>query len=91
MTKQVEFRLPTWALPALINGDFTGLTDEEERKVLEFTDECIQQYGNAWVILPSGDVEVFFSTWNDIDACKGGECVTAYVNTWVKLAKSVQA
>ncbi len=67
-----EFVIPEWALPALINGDFSGLSDEDEQKLNAFIDDTVQHYGNAHFHLPGSGTEddeydLGFRHSNDID------------------------
>ena len=43
----VEFDVPDWALPALINDEFSGLDEEEIEKINKFTEKVVKKYGNA--------------------------------------------
>jgi len=64
-----EYIVPDWAMSALINGDYTGLSDEDEQKLEMFIDEVIKQNGNANFML--GDIDgkdnLGFKHSNDID------------------------
>ncbi len=65
----VEYKVPEWSLSYLINGDASGLTDEDEIKVNKFTDKVVKQYGHA-LFSPADDDEDFelgFCPTNDID------------------------
>ena len=65
----IEFDVPEWSLSALINGDFSGLNDEDEVKILSFIKKVQNKYGNANFML--GDIEneddLGFRRSNDID------------------------
>jgi hypothetical protein len=43
----LEFIIPTWALGSLINGDNSGLEDDEIDKLDNFSSQTILEYGNA--------------------------------------------
>jgi hypothetical protein len=64
-----EYIVPDWAMSALINGDYSGLSDEDEQKLEMFIKEVITQNGNANFML--GDVDgkddLGFKHSNDID------------------------
>jgi hypothetical protein len=64
-----EYIVPDWAMSALINGDYSGLSDEYEQKLEMFIKEVITQNGNANFML--GDVDgkddLGFKHSNDID------------------------
>ena len=49
MSVQIEtFELPDFWASALINGDTSGLTDEDEKSLDAFTDFMVKQYGSCW-------------------------------------------
>lgn len=70
----LEFRIPTWALCSLINGDNSGLTDEDISKINSFCSKTVLSYGNANFCLPDEDKrnEGFYYR-NDIDNM-GSDC-----------------
>ena len=43
----IEFTVPEWAMPALIDGDMSGLSRDEIIKINVFTDVVASKYGNA--------------------------------------------
>lgn len=65
----LEFHIPEWALSSLINGDDSGLEDDDIRKLEAFTSRVVSKYGNANFML--GDIEgednLGFKHSNDID------------------------
>jgi len=73
------FRIPTWAAPALINADLSGLNDEEIEKLDEFVDDVSNTYGNAYFMLGDDSDVVEFKRSNDIDGNVGGDVTTLYV------------
>jgi hypothetical protein len=77
----LEFRIPSWALCALINGDFSGLSDEDQIKLGKFINTTVKKYGNANFMLSSEDQrnEGFYHS-NDIDNL-GGDCETLLLRT----------
>ena len=41
INKYEDINFPSWALCALVNGDTTGLTEEEVKQVDSFEQECL--------------------------------------------------
>lgn len=66
----IDYDIPEWALSALVNGDYSGLNDEEEQKLKQFLAKVSAEYGNAGFLL--GDIEgednLGFKYRNDIDS-----------------------
>jgi ribosomal protein L35AE/L33A len=76
----LDFDIPTWALSSLINGDDSGLEDEDIEKLNNFTDKIVAKYGNAHFMIGSDeDMESEFTYRNDIDGTLGGDVVTLYL------------
>lgn len=69
----LEFIVPSYSLCALINGDFSGLTEEEETQINKFIEETAQTYGSAF-FSPDVNSEEYFSWHNDIDSLGGIVC-----------------
>jgi hypothetical protein len=67
----IEFTVPEWAMSALINGDYSGLSDEDEAKIDEFVNDTVQEFGNANFM--DGDEDLGFCRSNDIDSL-GSNC-----------------
>lgn len=66
----IEFMVPEWALTALINGDYSGLEDEDIEKIDAFIKEVSSKYGNANFLMgdyDGGKDEYGFKPSNDID------------------------
>jgi len=63
----VEYVIPTNYATALINGDYSGLSDEEEQELNEFTETVIERTGNANFMLGNNDEGEYFSLANDIN------------------------
>jgi hypothetical protein len=65
----LDFDIPEWALSSLINGDDSGLENDNIRKIEAFITRVTSEYGNANFIL--GDIEgednLGFKHSNDID------------------------
>lgn len=68
--EEIIYTIPNWALSALINGDATSLTDEEEEILNDFTDAVISEHGHA-IFVYIGDVGLVHR--NDMDNL-AGEC-----------------
>lgn len=65
----IEFDIPEWALSALINGDKSGLEDEDITKLNNFINQVVATYGNAIFMLGDidGEDNLGFKHKNDID------------------------
>jgi len=76
----LEFSIPTWALSSLINGDDSGLEDDDIKKLNDFVDGVVKEHGNAFFMLPSNDEELepHFTNRNDIDNM-GSDVVALYL------------
>jgi hypothetical protein len=51
----LDFDIPEWALSALINGDYSGLEDDDINKLEAFTSRVASEYGNAHFMM--NDIE----------------------------------
>jgi len=61
---QIEtFQLPDFWASALINGDISGLSDEDEQALEAFTNSMIKDYGSCWAIDCTD--EAHFSKFHD--------------------------
>jgi len=67
----IEFTIPDWALSPLINGDYSGLSDDDEEKLKDFVNDTVNKYGNAHFM--DGDKDLGFCPRNDIDNL-GSDC-----------------
>lgn len=83
----IEFTIPTWALSALINGDESGLEEEDIEKLNKFVDETHKEYGNASFMLGDKSEDTEFYYRNDIDGTLGGDVTTLYLIPSNKMAK----
>jgi hypothetical protein len=65
----LEFDIPEWALSSLINGDDSGLEDEDIQKINTFVQKVENQYGNAHFMMNDieGEDNLGFKHSNDID------------------------
>jgi hypothetical protein len=62
----VDYVIPTHYATALVNDDYSGLSDEEEQELNEFTKTVIERTGNANFIIDYNEQE-YFSPANDIN------------------------
>ena len=76
----IAYDVPDWALSALINGDLSGITDEEEQQLSAFTSAVVNAHGNAHFLIGDldGDDDLGFSMHNDIDKL-GGNVYRLYI------------
>ena len=65
----LDFDIPEWALSSLINGDDSGLEDEDIQKINKFVDKVVAKYGNAHFMMDDieGEDNLGFRHSNDID------------------------
>lgn len=65
----VDYEVPEWALSSLINGDDSGLEDEDISKIDDFIEYVVEKHGNANFMLGDMDGEdnLGFKPNNDID------------------------
>lgn len=57
--KLETFELPTFWASALINGDTSGLSDEDEKALDAFTDWMVKEYGSCHCLDVQGDGDNF--------------------------------
>ena len=70
----LEFRIPNWALCALINGDYSGMDEQDEAKLNSFIDKIVRNHGNAHFMLSDEQhMNLGFCYVNDIDNL-GSDC-----------------
>lgn len=81
----VEFEIPNWALSALINGDESGLTDEDQEKLNAFVDDVVSKYGNAHFMMgDESETDLGFRHSNDIDNL-GNDCTMLFIRPSSKM------
>ena len=52
--------LPAWALPAIVNGDFSGIDDNDEKMVASWLDAALADYdAKEIIVVPSSDYAEF--------------------------------
>lgn len=72
--ERLKFRIPTWALSYIVNGDMSALEYEEVEKIDDFLKMLVGNYGNG--IWDFGNIEeVSFAPKNDIDGYLGADVV----------------
>ena len=60
-----QFDLPDfWASP-LINGDYSGLEDDDITALNDFTDNMVEEYGRCWAISVTDDDGGDFRRYHD--------------------------
>lgn len=59
-----DFRIPTWAICPIVNGDVSGISEEDEKKLDNFLSSIPS--GGAWEF-GNIDENKSFSYYNDID------------------------
>lgn len=68
-----EYVLPTYALPALVNGDTSGLEDCEIQAIEDFEQSVIKRHGvGHWS--QKSNADHYFAHYNDIDGSLGNDC-----------------
>lgn len=82
----VEYTIPTWAVSSLINGDDSGLEDEDIEKIDNFIQKVLNRHGNALFMLGDKSEESDFSPYNDIDNL-GSDVTTLYIRPSKNFAK----
>lgn len=71
----IDFILPDWSACALINGDFSGLNEQDKQELNTFIEETVKTYGHALFSLPSDDeIEQGFKHSNDLNNL-GSNCI----------------
>jgi hypothetical protein len=79
----IEYTIPTWALSSLINGDDSGLEDEDIEKLDSFINKVVKRHGNALFMLGDKSEKSEFSSYNDIDNL-GNDVTTLYIKPSTK-------
>lgn len=76
-----EFTVPTFYLPALINGDHTGLSDREVealssfyKKIVEINDIDYPESTSFTLSVPDEDNEPAFSRFHDLHGISATDC-----------------
>ena len=66
MTMKIEtFDLPDFWGSALINGDYSGLNDDDEKSINAFTDWMVKEYGSCWCLSVADNDSGDFRTYHD--------------------------
>jgi len=74
----VEYVVPNWSVPCLINADFSGLNDEDEKSLDSFIEQVKNECGNAMFMLGDKSDDYGFSHRNDVDSY-AGDVTTLYI------------
>jgi hypothetical protein len=74
----VEYVVPNWSVSALINGDYSGLNDEDEKSLDSFIERVSNECGNAMFMLGDKSDDYEFSHRNDVDRY-AGDVTTLYI------------
>lgn len=61
--KHLTMELPAFWASALINGDVSGMEDEDEQALDKFTAYMVAEYGQCWAVDVSE--ESSFTRWHD--------------------------
>jgi len=68
----ITYTVPIFYLPAIINDDYSGLSDDEEKELDEFLNGIYQDFGRGhWAY---NNCENYFTYTNDINNL-GNDCV----------------
>ena len=68
--EQLRFIIPSYYANALINGDFSGLNQQDENEIYDFISRVYCEYKNTCFIY-NHDVHPYFSTYNNINNLAG--------------------
>lgn len=75
------FKIPEWAMVAIVNDDRSGLYDEDIERLDNFLERLVKKYGNANLML--GDIDgkdnLGFGYRNDIDGNLGSNSFRMYL------------
>jgi len=65
----IPYEIPEWAMSSLINGDDSGLEDEDIQKINSFVNRVSSEFGNAKFMMDDidGEDNLGFRRSNDID------------------------
>jgi len=64
----IKFRIGSWALPALINDDWTGLDDGEEAMLADWVEYATDDYKDG------NEVTWVFAHWGNYDDAGFAKC-----------------
>ena len=77
----LEFTIPVYYLPAIINGDHSGLTDEEEKAINKFWKNIVAIYDEDYpesasfhLDVPDEDNEPAFSSFHEMSELGACDC-----------------
>ena len=60
-----KFDLPDFWASALINGDTSGMNDDDEKSLDAFADWMVKEYGSCWCLTVANDEGGDFRTYHD--------------------------
>jgi len=77
----IDFAIPNWAISAIVNGDTSGLPDEDIQMIDAFENRLVELYGNANLMLGDVDGEdnLGLTMGNDIEGNVMTECYRMYL------------
>jgi hypothetical protein len=77
----LDFAIPNWAMSAIVNGDTSGLEDEDIQKIDAFENRLVKLYGNANLMLGDidGEDNLGLTMGNDIEENAMTECYRMYL------------
>lgn len=76
--EKIPFEVPNWAKNALVDGDYSGLDDEDVKKIQEFVKNTRKSYGN--VDFKDSEKELGFSYFKDMFKERiGNDLVEVYI------------
>ena len=64
--KTEEYLLPAWTLSALINDDWSGLIEEDEKSLEAFLERGVAEHGTFFALCPE-EAEPSFYRSNDLN------------------------
>mgnify|MGYP001431460585 CR=1 FL=1 len=70
-----EFTLGAWWAPAIVNGDYSGLNDDEEKQLNDWLNYIHDSYGD-------GHWDGFYDSWfglDEISGLRGNVCEAQYL------------
>jgi hypothetical protein len=73
---EYEFTIPTWALPAIFNDDYSGLSYKDEENIRLFLSHNFNYLGVGHFDIPEDDAEHYISNYNQISGYLLDTCVT---------------
>lgn len=75
---RIELKLPDWALCALVNDDYSGLTDSDSAEIIRFKAAMEKAHGPGYITVDT-ETDYGFCKANSINAL-GTNCYAGYYN-----------